>query len=276
MKIKLVSDLHLEFSHLMLPNNGADVLVLAGDICIAQDLHDFESSDSCIDLGSRQVKAYDYRRFLDQISRDYKHIIYVAGNHEFYHGKFYKSLQYLREECAKYSNIYFLEDDVKIIDGVVFVGATLWSNMNKYDPLTMYHCKDALNDYRCIRNDKRSYAKLSTLDTTNRFGKSKAFIRQMLNKYDDSKVVVVTHHAPSLSSISDYYKYDYLMNGAYASDLSEDIMDFSNLVYWVHGHIHDPVNYFIGNCNIVSNPRGYVQPGFQEHWKFNPELLLDI
>lgn len=260
----------------MLPNNGADVLVLAGDICIAQDLHDFESSDSCIDLGSRQVKAYDYRRFLDQISRDYKHIIYVAGNHEFYHGKFYKSLQYLREECAKYSNIYFLEDDVKIIDGVVFVGATLWSNMNKYDPLTMYHCKDALNDYRCIRNDKRSYAKLSTLDTTNRFGKSKAFIRQMLNKYDDSKVVVVTHHAPSLSSISDYYKYDYLMNGAYASDLSEDIMDFSNLVYWVHGHIHDPVNYFIGKCNIVSNPRGYVQPGFQEHWKFNPELLLDI
>ena len=141
MKIKLVSDLHLEFSDIMIPNDADyDLLILSGDILVAQDMHDFPEENvrtaAMLEmLSSRQAKAQRFRDFFKRCSFQFPHVIYVAGNHEFYHGKFFASLDHLREECAKYPNIYFLENDTKIIQDrnhetgevsdIVFMGATL-------------------------------------------------------------------------------------------------------------------------------------------------------
>ena len=286
MKIKLVSDLHLEFSDINIVNDqDYDVLILGGDICIAQDLHDHPEPNNTADqaaiangtgLGRRQMTAQRFRDFFKRCSFQFPHVIYIMGNHEFYNGKFYAGIDYMREELAKYPNIYMLEQDTKIIDDVVFVGGTLWTNMNKRDPLTMHAIETMMNDFRIIRNDFRSYAPMSALDVAIRHDKTLAYIKLVLAENKDKKCVVVGHHSPSFQSVHSMYKHDTLMNGGYHSDLSEFILDHPQIVLWTHGHTHYPFDYKIGETRVVCNPRGYQNDGYDEETGWNPNILLEI
>ena len=282
MKIKLVSDLHLEFSDINIKNDqNYDVLILGGDICIAQDLHDFPEQNvrtaAMLEmLSSRQEKAQRFRDFFKRCSFQFPHVIYIMGNHEFYHGKFYAAVDYMRDECAKYPNVYMLEQDTKIINDVVFVGGTLWTNMNKRDPLTMHAMKDMMNDFRIVRNDQREYAAMSALDVAIRHDKTLGYIKLIVQEHKDKKCVVVGHHAPSFKSVSEQYASQTLMNGGYASDLSEFIMDHPQIVLWTHGHMHQPFDYVIGETRVVCNPRGYENDSYSEQSGWNPDILLEI
>jgi hypothetical protein len=284
MRIKLVSDLHLEFSDCNIQNDqDYDVLILGGDIMVAQDLHDHPEMDygmysiaNLEGLGRRQRKAQAYRDFFKRCSFQFPHVIYIMGNHEFYHGKFYAAIDYMREECAKYPNVYMLEQDTKIIDDVVFVGGTLWTNMNKRDPLTMHAIEGMMNDFRIIRNDKRNYAPMSALDVAIRHDKTLAYIKLIVQEHKDKRCVVVGHHSPSFQSCHPMYGNDTLMNGGYHSDLSEFILDHPQIVLWTHGHTHHPFDYVIGNTRVVCNPRGYENDGYSEDTGWNPDILLEI
>ena len=286
MKIKLVSDLHLEFSDINIQNtDNCDVLILGGDICVAQDLHDHpelvNSSDQAAiaagtGLGRRQQAAQRYRDFFKRCSFQFPHVIYIAGNHEFYNGKFFAGIDYLREECAKYPNVYFLENDTKIIDDVTFVGATLWTDMNKGDPLTMHAIEGMMNDFRIIRNDKRSFAPMSARDVADRHARTLQYFRTILAEQHDRKFVVVGHHTPSFQSCHPMYGNDTLMNGGYHSDLSEFILDHPQIKLWTHGHTHHPFDYKIGETRIVCNPRGYENDGYSERTGWNPNIVLEV
>ena len=284
MRIKLVSDLHLEFSDINIQNdNNYDVLILGGDIMVAQDLHDHPEMDygmysniNLESLGRRQRKSQAYRDFLKRCSFQFPHVIYIMGNHEFYHGKFYAAIDYMREECAKFPNVYMLEQDTKIIDDVVFVGGTLWTNMNKRDPLTMHAIEGMMNDFRIIRNDYRSYAPMSALDVAHRHDKTLAYIKLIVQEHKDKKCVVVGHHSPSFQSCHPMYGNDTLMNGGYHSDLSEFILDHPQIKLWTHGHTHHPFDYMIGETRVVCNPRGYENDGYSEDTGWNPNILLEV
>jgi len=284
MKIKLVSDLHLEFSDINITNNdNCDVLILGGDICVAQDLHDHPhmeygmySNVELAGLGRRQQAAQRYRDFFKRCSFQFPHVIYVMGNHEFYHGKFYAGIDYMREECAKYPNVYMLEQDTKIIDDVVFVGGTLWTNMNKRDPLTMHAIKDMMNDFRIIKNDHRNYASMSPLDVAVRHDKTLDYIKHIVQEHKDKKCVVVGHHSPSFHSVHEIYAHETLMNGGYHSDLSEFILDHPQIRLWTHGHTHHPFDYVIGSTRVVCNPRGYENDGYSEDTGWNPNIVLEV
>jgi len=265
MKIALCSDLHLEFEDVDLKNtDGAEVLILSGDIMIAEDLHNHPPTvvspyESYTELGSRQKAAQRFRAFLTRVSNEFPHVIYVAGNHEFYHGKWNASVEHLRKACADYPNIYFLERDSKTIGEYTFVGCTLWTDCNNHDPLTIHALSDMMNDFRVIRNDEMDYTKLRPAHTISRHTKSKQYIKSVVSEKTDEKFVVVGHHAPSSLSINEKYKHPvhHLMNGGYSSDLSELIMDHPQIKLWTHGHMHDPVDYVIGETRVVCNPRGY-------------------
>lgn len=188
MKITVVSDLHLEFSDIELKNTqGADVLVLSGDIMIAEELHDHPTADfnpysygAFADLGRKQQRVSRFRNFLKRVSDEFPDVVYVAGNHEFYHGKFYKGIQYLREECAKLPNVHYLERDSVKIGDVTFVGGTLWTDMNKHDPLTLHAVRDMMNDFRIIKNDEKGYTPLKPADTVIRHRETLAYIKQVV------------------------------------------------------------------------------------------------
>jgi DNA repair exonuclease SbcCD nuclease subunit len=203
-------------------------------------------------------------------------VIYIAGNHEFYNGKFYAGIDYLREECAKYPNVYFLENDTKVIDDVTFVGATLWTDMNKGDPLTMHAIEGMMNDFRIIRNDKRSFAPMSARDVVGRHARTLQYFRSVLAEQHDRKFVVVGHHSPSFQSVHEMYQAQTLMNGGYHSDLSEFIMDHPQIKLWTHGHTHFPFDYKIGETRVVCNPRGYENDGYSEQTGWNPNIVLEV
>ena len=284
MKITVVSDLHLEFSDCfdIKNENGADVLILSGDIMIAEDLHDHPHVPSIYEYGSfaelgrKQKRVQTFRDFLKRMSFQFPDVIYVAGNHEFYNGKFHKGIQYLRETCAEYTNVHFLERDTVKIQDVTFVGGTLWTDMNKGDPLTLHAVKDMMNDFRIIRNDEKGYTQLKPMDVAIRHRETLQYIKHVVEENPDEKFVVVGHHSPSLQSIHPRYADDKLMNGAYSSDLSEFILDHPQIKLWTHGHTHHCFDYVIGETRIVCNPRGYHNDGYSEDTGWNPNIILEI
>jgi Icc-related predicted phosphoesterase len=281
MKIALCSDLHLEFQDINIQNTeNADVLILSGDILVAEDLHNHPEEKSkkiavMVDsLSRRQATALRFRDFIKRCSFQFPHVVVIAGNHEFYHGNWKASIQYLRNEYDKFSNIYFLEQEMKTIDDVTFIGATLWTDCNKGDPLTLHALGDMMNDYRIIRNDEHGFTKLRPAHAMHRHQQTISYLKAVLPDLKDKKVVFAGHHAPTFNSVHERYRNDKLMNGGYASDLSEFILDHPQIVLWTHGHMHDPVDYMVGSTRVVCNPRGYA--GHDEQADVFQTKFLDI
>jgi Icc-related predicted phosphoesterase len=282
MKIKLVSDLHLEFSDINIKNDdGCDVLILGGDIMIAEELYDHPASTfdpwtsgAVADLGRKQERVQRFRDFLKRVSFQFPHVIYIAGNHEFYHGKWERTLKVLHGECAKFPNVYFLEQESKTIDDVTFIGGTLWTDMNKGDPLTLHAVRDMMSDFRVILKENEGYTRLKPADTCVRHVKMLQYIRTVVAEQHDRKFVVVGHHSPSKLSTHEQYANEHLMNGAYSSDLTEFIMDHPQIKLWTHGHTHHPFDYVVGETRIVCNPRGYE--GYEPDSGWDPNIVIEV
>lgn len=252
MKFSIVSDIHLEFAPCVVENTGnTDVLVIAGDLCIADYLKRYPLKQERPENEASE-KSVAVEEFLDLVTSQWKHVIYTPGNHEYYKGEFDTTDSILRAEMKKYPNIHFLQQESVILDGVKFLGATMWTDVNKADPLTEYTIRQGMNDYRLIRNS-HSYSKITPAQTAREFARTYKFLEKEVSE----PCVVVTHHAPSFESIDPYYKDNHVLNGAYASDLSYFILHHPEIKVWCHGHCHNQSDYTIGATRVVANPRGY-------------------
>lgn len=272
MKIALVSDAHLEFGQLDLENTeGADVLILAGDICVAKDLM---IDVSCYGHG-QGTRSQRFHDFFQAVTGKFKDVIYVAGNHEHYHGDFAKTYSILKENLAYLKNLHILDKETVTIDDVTFVGGTLWTDFNNEDPVTMFTISSMMNDFIQVKNSNRDQIRVDSdgnnVTWTPRFTPDDAFedhcktLKVILNTVDanpDGKFVVVGHHSPSRQSTHPRYANDELMNGGYSSRLDFIIEDRPQIKYWVHGHTHHCFKYKIGETTILCNPRGYI--GYEE------------
>ena len=276
MKIAICSDLHLEFGTISLENPGdVDVLILSGDILVARDLMEYDPH-GIVDFG----KSARYHTFMQECSARFPHVIYIAGNHEHYHGDFKDTLPDLKKRFAYLTNVHVLDREVFELNDVVFVGGTLWTDMNKEDPLTLHAMTRMMNDFRCVDNSNREVtfksfddegkpifktraARFSPEDAVEEHKKMLDYIRIIYEQTPPWKqVVVVGHHTPSHTSCHPRYKDDREMNGGYHSDLSEFILDRPGIKLWTHGHTHEVFDYMIGSCRVVCNPRGYI--GYEE------------
>ena len=272
MKIALASDVHLEFGdHNISNDTGCDTLILSGDICVAKDLNKRDP------LGILEnAKSERFVAFFERCAAAYANVIYIMGNHEHYHGDFKHSIGRIRESLSHINNLHILDKECVTIDDITFVGGTLWTDMNKEDESTLYTIRGVMNDFRIVRNEKREYAAMSALDVAIRHDKTLGYIKHIVQEHKDKKCVVVGHHAPSFKSVHEQYASQTLMNGGYASDLSEFILDHPQIKLWTHGHMHQPFDYVIGETRVVCNPRGYESDGYSENSGWNPNILLEI
>jgi Icc-related predicted phosphoesterase len=298
MKIALASDVHLEFGPIVLNNEeNADVLVLAGDICVANHFVDGRPTYA-------QRLAKEYHSFFDQVCQEFPHVVYIMGNHEHYSGDVAKTYNILQEHLD-YGNLHLLEKQTWQHMGYTFVGGTLWTDMNQEDGTAMSYAQSAMNDFREVINSNRMvvrnvpvYEKNSSWTPDGRNGgqyqlddtgamirtgyKSKeeparwtpedsvADHRKMLDYIniatsETGNYIVVGHHCPSELSVAEVYKGN-LLNAAFRSSLDDFIEARPQIRLWLHGHTHYNFNYWIGDTRVVCNPRGYIGHESSADW----------
>lgn len=260
MKLQLISDVHLDFHDLVLP--GGDVLLMAGDIMEARELGKKNYLAEHVLKPGRDpnLRADRYLRFMNEEVTKYNKVFYIAGNHEHYGAQMHKTHVFMRENVP--SNTTVLENESFVHDGVLFLGATMWTDFNKGDGMTMMNAEQRMNDYSKITVKHNGiYRKADPRIMLQEHFRSRAYFNTVLteNKQKETPlpVVVMTHHAPTALSIPEWYKGNYLMNGCYCSDLSELILDNPQIKVHVHGHTHEQFDYLVGDTRILCHPRGY-------------------
>lgn len=262
MRIAVLSDLHVEFQDFEPPTalRAADVVVLAGDI------HNGVAA-------LRWARA----RFPDQ------RIVQVAGNHEFFGSCWQVLIDGMRRE-AHALEIDFLENAATVIDGVQFLGATLWTDFELFSgpgrPLRLdaAAAKDRMQrrmvEYRLVRwQDGLQERQLTPDDTLQLHLSSRSWLEQRLAQPFAGPRVVITHHLPSWRSVAPSFL-QAATNVAFASDLDSL---FGSMALWIHGHTHYSFDYRDGASRIVANPRGYpLKSGADENPHFDPALIVTV
>jgi predicted phosphodiesterase len=257
-KILLMSDVHIEFGELSVPKTQADVAVLAGDIHVGVAAAAWSNS-----LAKRLGIP----------------VVHVAGNHEHYASMrqpgrhMAGTIADLRAAAAASAGrVTFLERGTAVIAGVRFVGCTLWTDYELFgDPAEeMAHAEIAMTDYETIAY--RPGVRFTTNDARREFMLAVGFLKAELAQPFDGPTVVITHHLPSLRSVSERLR-DNRLSAAYASHLDE-LVATSGAELWCHGHTHSSCDYVIGKTRVLCNPRGYDD--FALNPSFDPGLTAEV
>jgi Icc-related predicted phosphoesterase len=244
MKLHLLSDLHFEFDRdWRAPAVAADVLILAGDI---------------------EPGTAGLTRFAGCSIP----IIYVPGNHEYYGGQLDTVKVELRD-VANSLGINLLDNDEIILDGVRFLGSTLWTDFRLDGEESIAQAfaiaQKYVTDFRCIRF---SDAWLTPEDTVALHQRAVHWLERKLAEPFAGTTVIITHHAPHPRSVHMRWKAS-PVNPAFASDLTH-LMGRTPL--WIHGHMHDSFDYTVQGTRVVCNPKGYRK----ENKSFVPDLVVEI
>lgn len=260
MKIQVLSDLHREVDRLAasdVADIGADVVILAGDI----------------DRGSEGV-GWAAQTWPNTP------VLYVGGNHELYGSEIESVLSECRQEAVG-TSVHFLEQEAMSMDGVRFLGATLWADFGIFGGNSeTVRCRETarrmMNDYRVIENAAER-RRLMPEDTEAIHARTVAWLDAEL-AVSNGPTVVVTHHAPHWRSLLSHgidesnWRSLHRIQGAYASDLSA-LIERHQPALWIHGHTHRSADYRIGSTRIVSHQRGRPQDN-STGW--NPGFVIEL
>jgi predicted phosphodiesterase len=266
MKVKVVSDLHLEcceHGHGVPDLGEGEVLILGGDILCARHFK----------KDGKLHKVYD--DFLKKCSDNFAWVLYIAGNHEAYGYNYEGTWDVLKENLPE--GIHLMEDNVVKIADWNFIGSTFWTDFRNGNALEMMEAAQCMNDYKVIRITSK-YRKMNPDDTYAFHQKSKQFLLDQLELFKNQKIWVLTHHGPSYQSVHEKFKRNGIANGAYVSDLDDLILDHPEIRVWSHGHTHTSFDYKIGDCRVVCNPRGYYN-GYNNadlNLDFDPNFEIEI
>ena len=257
MRLHILCDLHLEFGPVEIPATNADVVILAGDMHV----------------GTKGA-AWALQQFPTTP------IIYLMGNHEFYHNSLPALTGTIQRGTAG-THLHLLENSAVEINGYTFLGCTLWTDFSiATDPeAAMRVAEERMNDYRIITNSNEKGA-LRARDTARMNRESVAWLADQLAKCDPERTIVVTHHAPSQRSEAPYHANSPL-SPAFISN-TDSLVQQSGVPLWIHGHTHFNVDYRIQSrrvlskkesTRVLSNQFGY--PG-QPCKGFDPGMVVEL
>ena len=274
MNIQLLSDLHLESNpHFVArPIPGADVLVLAGDI------GSYQPDSSLTRLG---VEDFGLARFSPRPVSEGgaawpTPVLFIPGNHEYDGQEFDDATHRLRAACDRWGLIW-LEQQSVMLQGVRFVGCTLWTDFDALsgDSLSASlagrnKAFRAANYYLRKNHSLRDGLPMLAPEVRELGLQSQAWLREALAEPFNGQTVVVTHFAPSLLSADP--RYGLTPGAAGFCNALDDLLPAAQL--WLHGHLHCPQDYLSQGCHVVANPLGYAHKGEQKSYR--PELLIHV
>jgi predicted MPP superfamily phosphohydrolase len=251
LKIQHCSDLHLEFpENLMFLKQHpieavGDVLILAGDI-----------------IPFAVMDKFDW--FFDDVSKRFKQVYWIPGNHEYYYSDINQRTGSFCEEIR--SNVFLLNNRVIEIEGARLIFSTLWSKLSE---INQWNIAQRLSDFQVI---KKGTDRFYPVDYNNLYLENFSFLQgAFLDKKQVKNTIVVTHHVPTFLNYPEKYKGD-ILNEAFAVELY-DFIEENTPDYWIFGHHHSNTPSFkIGNTRLLTNQLGYVKYG--EHSHFSPSSVI--
>ena len=250
MKLHVLSDLHLSQGELPVPESDADLVVLAGDI-------------------ARPARAIAWA------SRLAKPVLYVAGNHEFYGASIEATSDELKRLCAG-THVRVLDCDELVVDGVRFLGATLWTDFmvvgeGEARAAALAEAQRFMRDFSVVRTGGEPFTPQASATL---FAHHAAWLEARLAEPHDGPTVVITHHAPSPKSVHPRFAGSPL-NACFVSD-AERLIDGRRAQLWIHGHTHDSFDYTVNGTRVLCNPRGYAKDGVNENAAFDARLTVEV
>lgn len=278
MKVFVISDIHLEFDDYPYKLPKCDVMLIAGDTVPAERLqHRYNDADS------RSIKRRT-KRFYENASKAAGVVIEVMGNHSHYAGGLFQdSASLIRDFLSDIPNYHLLDNEHLLIGDYAIFGSTLWTDLNKGDPLTSIVVDNpdkGMNDYYAIDyavnvQKKEQRTRFKPCDSIREHNVALTNLKYFLDHVYADKKILMTHHAPCPLSIPEKYRHDrdsYVFNGAYASDLT--YLMGPPILAWFHGHIHYHCDYEINGTRIFCNARGY--PHEKGLIRFQRDLVIEI
>lgn len=235
-KIAVGSDLHVEFGEWpKLPDKDTDILLLAGD------------------TGTYTAEQRWMRELQDRI--DAGLIVFgIPGNHTGYDKTPWDGIEQTKSIYTHKLHI---------------AGCTLWTDFNLNDDpdRAMLDARHCMNDYYKSVFSQTGIP-LRPIHTQEWHYQHVSWLGQVGGVAD----IILTHHAPSAKSINArYHGYpDSVLNPCFASNLDWLVEQLAPK-YWIHGHMHDPTEYKIGETTVLCNPKGY--PRENPHWDW---LYLEV
>jgi Icc-related predicted phosphoesterase len=238
MRIAFASDLHLEFPNtdpraLAFPTD-VDVIVLAGDIHVGDKV-----ADLALALADRYPRA---------------HIVWVAGNHEFYRRNIDRQTVDYWRSCTTHGRVHFLENGSVEIKGYTFLGCTLWTDFSLFGrSKKCRRAAESISDFGLIRTeDDRP---LEPADAAKRLTESRQFLEHHLASGNPATTVVVTHFSPGLESRNTKFRLDDIT--PYFQSNVDGLIDTYQPCLWIYGHNHYSNDFYRGKTRLVSNQLGY-------------------
>lgn len=276
MRVALLSDIHLEFGPLNTALPTADIGILAGDITL---LNAFDTEAAAYPF--RGILRERTEAFLAQCRDSFARVFYLIGNHEAYGYNLDRAPKLIKRA---FKGVELLENKaVDLGEGIVLAGCSLWTDMNQ--GRDTWQVKQGMNDFQgaIMVDDKETargydgslYARnFRPEDAMAKFAKSKRFIARTAKAHPDKRLVVATHHAPSIQGINRQHVAYSRINAGYYTDLEAFIGEHPNILWWCHGHTHLQKRYQVAQCQVISNARGYIG---QEHSAdvFDPDCWFD-
>jgi hypothetical protein len=267
LRIQIASDLHLEFYRGSIPDDlikpAAPVLALLGDIGLPDDPK--------------------YEQFLLQQAAQFRHVLVVLGNHEFYQARAGvpvktcdKVKDRVRQICSLRPNLIFMDKTSLLLDGVRVLGTTLWSDI----PISRAaEVGRSLNDYHLIFVDDQGLTrKLCTDDTGAWFRDEVSWIESEIQSSmaaGERNCIVLSHHTPSTRGTSDPMYDSSPIACAFSSNLTRLMRDGGTNVHtWCFGHTHYNNDFMLCGTRVVANQRGYFPS--QVLTSYQPDMVVYV
>lgn len=259
MKTWILSDCHLDVTRTHramapvehVPPAGTELVILAGDI--EEGIGGIEWADS---LGLP--------------------VLYVPGNHEYYHHDIDELEKRLREKTRNSRNVTLLHNDSVTVGDVRFLGTTLWTDylLENNEAVAKSAAEAFMADHRVIRITRGYQPHLFSADHAQAIHRRcRGWLERELEKPHTGTTVVITHHAPCIKSVAPMYIGTSPINASFASNL-EKLIEEHEISLWIHGHTHWTFDYELYGTRVICNPYGYY--GTTETDDFDPALLVDI
>jgi len=266
MNIDFVSDMHMEINGNVTDQikfkDGTknDVLILAGDTTCYRF---FDSKRT--DASSRSMRRR-FEKFIVEDCHRYEYILFIPGNHEYYgfymedaDEWFEDKLQMIDRRLVMFNNKWFHNNYCSII------GSTFWTSFSDPSDPFQWNIKrsveDGMNDYHVIKKVKDVKETIDADYTQELHRKSFEYIKLCHENHNADiakrKLVIATHHGPSMKSHSSLRFKDNDLKFGYLSEYGNWIADTS-IDAWIHGHTHHNVEYMINECRVTSAMYGYL------------------